>query len=171
MPLSFDDLCTALDAVTSPRAQHSACPKNGITTPVENGVKYHFCSNTCQRIHVYNVDNGLLKNRAAGRDACDWLLLVEKAGTGAPHGCFVELKKGDAERAVSQLQDTLEQFKEKGWLQKLTEKEKHYARIVANSMPANCGNSVMEKAKQVFRKDYQCELKAVKPGQKDTINL
>ncbi|WP_294598245.1 hypothetical protein [uncultured Rikenella sp.] len=169
MPLSFDDLCTKLDAVTSPHARHAACPKNGITTPVENGVKYHFCSNTCQRVHVYNVDNGLLKNRASRRDACDWLLLVEKAGTGSPHGCFVELKKGDAEKAVSQLQDTLKQFQEKGWLQKLT--EKHYARIVANSMPANSGNSLIEKAKQVFRKHYHCELQHVRPGQKDMINL
>ncbi|MCH5305877.1 MAG: hypothetical protein J1E79_05295 [Rikenella sp.] len=169
MPLYFDDLCRELNAVTSPHAQHPACPKSGITTPVENGVKYHFCSNTCQRIHVYNIDKGLLKNRIIGRNACDWLLLIEKAGTGSPHGCFVELKKGDAERAISQLQDTLKQFRDKGWLQKLT--GKYYARIVANSIPANSGNSAIEKAKQVFRKYYHCELKPVKAGQKDTINF
>lgn len=169
MPSSFNDLCTVLDAVTSPHTQHPTCPKSGITTPMENGVKYHFCSNTCQRIHVYNIDKGLLKNRAAGRDACDWLLLIEKAATGSPHGCFVELKKGNAEKAVSQLHDTLKQFKEKGWLQKLT--GKHYARIVATSMPANSGNSAIEKAKQIFRKHYQCELKHVQPGKKDTINF
>lgn len=166
--MPFNTLCAQLNVVIKPETVYSTCPKNGIVTPAENGIKYHFCSNTCQRIHLYNIDKGLLNKRTTGRDACDWLLLIEETKTGSPHGCFVELKKGDAEKAFSQLQDTLKQFDEKGWLQKIS---KRYARIVANSIPANTGNSVIEKAKQIFKKHYQCELKPLRPGKTDTINF
>jgi hypothetical protein len=43
------------------------------------------------------------------------------------------------------------------------------ARIVAQSFPSNKSNPAMEKAKQEFRKDYNCDLRGMKTGQEDKL--
>lgn len=43
------------------------------------------------------------------------------------------------------------------------------ARIVAQSFPSNKSNPTMEKAKQEFRKDYNCDLRGMKSGQEDKL--
>lgn len=43
------------------------------------------------------------------------------------------------------------------------------ARIVAQSFPSNKSNPTMEKAKQEFRRKYQCDLRGMKTGQTDKL--
>ena len=43
------------------------------------------------------------------------------------------------------------------------------ARIVAQSFPSNKSNPAMEKAKQEFRKDFNCDLRGMKNGQEDKL--
>lgn len=43
------------------------------------------------------------------------------------------------------------------------------ARIVGQSFPSSKSNPVMEKAKQEFRKKYNCDLRSMKSGQDDKL--
>ena len=94
---------------------------------------------------------------------CDKLVLVEKE-TDDWAEIFVELKGVDVASAIDQLKASLENpiFKH------VTNKELR-ARIVAQSFPSNKSNPIMEKAKIEFRKKYQCDLRGMKNGQKDSI--
>lgn len=162
---SFNDLCAEFSVIQEPVRSYNIYPRGGITTPSENNVKYHMDINKGDQAKIYSIDKGLLKNRRPKQNACDWLILIKE--TDCSHGCFVELKKGSGE-SVSQLPETFEQFQEKGWLQKIS---KRYARIVANSMPASASKRSIEKMKMYFKEYYQCELKHIRPGQKDKIIL
>lgn len=161
---AFDNLCLELSAVQQPEKTYETYPSGGITTPSENRVKYHLHLKTCDKAKIYAIDDGLLKNRPSCRQACDWLVLIKVTDS---HGCFVELKRGSGEDAVLQLLDTLKQFDEKGWLQKINTR---HACIVANSMPANAGRKQIEKARQEFAR-YNCHLRHVRNAQIDHIDI
>lgn len=142
---------------------YSSGSSNGITTAKENSVKYT-CLIDFDVATIWNVDKGLLNKRDQSLQACDWFILIKQGLI--THECFIELKKGNGEKGIKQLEDTLRQFKSKNWLNAAS---KRHARIVSRKLPANAGNSSLEKAKQTFKQKYQCDLKTVPPNCKDII--
>ena len=77
---------------------------------------------------------------------------------------FVELKGTDTKHAVVQLEAMLKNplFEHKTIKKKL-------ARIVAQKFPRNTGNSFIERARDNFKKKYNCELKGFSSGNTDTL--
>lgn len=70
----------------------------------------------------------------------------------------------DTNHAIDQLRQTLKKA-----LFKHPSNDDIRARIVAQSFPSNKANPTMEKAKQEFRKEYNCDLRGMKTGQEDKL--
>lgn len=130
-----------------------------ILTTNEHGKRYHLNIFSNKKSSLFQVDGYVV---TTGKK-CDKLVLVEKE-TDDWAEIFVELKGVDVASAIDQLKASLENpiFKH------VTNKELR-ARIVAQSFPSNKSNPIMEKAKIEFRKKYQCDLRGMKNGQKDSI--
>ena len=110
---------------------------------------------------VYQVDGDIIKGSAS--DKCDKLVVAETEA-GERICVFVELKGSDVAHAIKQIDSTL------GYpLFARNRTRWTKARIVASRIPANSGNSVVERAKVDFRKKYNCELICLKSGKPDTI--
>ncbi|MDE5611897.1 MAG: hypothetical protein K2I90_07780 [Odoribacter sp.] len=128
----------------------------------ENGKRY-LLSGKGESV-VYALDGDIVKE---GR-RCDKLVLVKRSAKGVNleqwTEAFVELKGVDTNHAIDQLRQTL-----KNALFKHPSNDDIRARIVAQSFPSNKSNPTMEKAKQEFRKDYNCDLRGMKTGQEDKL--
>lgn len=130
----------------------------------EKGKRYLLATNGKEESVVYAVDGNIVKEGLK----CDKLVLVKRsAKDDKPEQwmeAFVELKGVDTDHAIDQLRQTLK---------KATFKHPSNgdirARIVAQSFPSNKSNPMMEKAKQEFRKDYNCDLRGMKSGQEDKL--
>ena len=70
----------------------------------------------------------------------------------------------DVNHSIDQLRHTLKKA-----IFKHSSNDDIRARIVAQSFPSNKSNPIMEKAKQEFRKDYDCDLRGMKTGQEDRL--
>lgn len=130
----------------------------------ENGKRYLLTTNGKEESLVYAVDGNIVKEGLK----CDKLVLVKRSAKDAKPEqwteAFVELKGVDTNHAIDQLRETLKKA-----IFKHPSNDDIRARIVAQSFPSNKSNPTMEKAKQEFRKDYNCDLRGMKSGQEDKL--
>lgn len=130
----------------------------------ENGKRYLLATNGKEESVVYDVDGHIVKEGLK----CDKLVLVKRTAKDVKPEqwteVFVELKGVDANHAIDQLRQTLKKA-----IFKHPSNDDIRARIVAQSFPSNKSNPAMEKAKQEFRKDYNCDLRGMKSGQEDKL--
>lgn len=130
----------------------------------ENGKRYLLATNGKEESVVYAVDGNIVKEGLK----CDKLVLVKRSAKDVTPEqwteAFVELKGVDTDHAIDQLRQTLKKA-----IFKHPSNDDIRARIVAQSFPSNKSNPTMEKAKQEFRKDYNCDLRGMKSGQEDKL--
>lgn len=130
----------------------------------EKGKRYVLVTNGVEESVVYAVDGDIVKEG----QRCDKLVLVKRSAKDAvpEHWTeiFVELKGVDAGHAIGQLRETLNNR-----IFVHPSNDVIRARIVAHSFPSNKSNPVMEKAKQEFRKTFNCDLRGMKSGQEDKL--
>ncbi len=130
----------------------------------ENGKRYLLATNGKEESVVYAVDGDIVKEGLK----CDKLVLVKRSAKDMKPEqwteAFVELKGVDTNHAIDQLRQTLKKA-----IFKHPSNDDVRARIVAQSFPSNKSNPTMEKAKQEFRKDYNCDLRGMKSGQEDKL--
>lgn len=130
----------------------------------ENGKRYLLTTNGIEESVTYAVDGIIVKEGPR----CDKLILVKRSAKDVlPEQwteAFVELKGVDTSHAIDQLRQTL-----KKEIFKHPSNTDIRARIVAQSFPANKSNPGMEKAKQEFRKEYNCDLRGMKSDQEDKL--
>ena len=116
----------------------------------ENGKRYLLATGGKEESVVYAVDGNIVTEG----QRCDKLVLVRRSA----------LKGVDTNHAIDQLRQTLKKA-----IFKHPSNDDVRARIVAQSFPSNKSNPAMEKAKQEFRKDYNCDLRGMKTGQEDKL--
>lgn len=130
----------------------------------ENGKRYLLATNGKKESVVYAVDGNIVKEGLK----CDKLVLIKHSSKDVKPEqwteAFVELKGVDTNHAINQLRQTLKKA-----IFKHSSNTDIRARIVAQSFPSNKSNPTMEKAKQEFRKDYNCDLRGMKSGQEDKL--
>jgi len=130
----------------------------------ENGKRYLLVTNGKEESVVYAVDGNIVKEG----QRCDKLVLVKRSTKDVTPErwteAFVELKGVDTSHAIDQLRQTLKKSQLKH-----PSNDDIRARIVAQSFPSNKSNPTMEKAKQEFRKVYNCDLRGMKTGQEDKL--
>ncbi len=130
----------------------------------ENGKRYRLATNGEEESVVYTVDGNIVKEG----QRCDKLVLVRRSPRDVQPEqwteTFVELKGVDINHAIDQLRQTL-----KNDIFQHHSNDDVRARIVAQSFPSNRSNPTMEKAKQEFRKAYNCDLRGMKSGQEDKL--
>lgn len=145
----------------SPEQPLMARTKLSIT---EKGKRYTLLTKGAGKSVIYAVDGNIVKEG----QRCDKLVLVKRADDeGNPERwteVFIELKGVDVAYAISQLRETLR----KPIFQHPSNDDVR-ARIVGQSFPSSKSNPVMEKAKQEFRKKYNCDLRSMKSGQDDKL--
>lgn len=127
----------------------------------ENGV--HYCAKVRPKREaaVFQVDGCIIRE---GKK-CDKLVLsVDPEIDGVWRGHFIELKGTNVNDAVQQLESTI-----KSPIFQHPTLVKRYARIVAVAFPANRADSNVERARNRFKKEYNCELKTIKSHQPDII--
>lgn len=130
----------------------------------EHGKRYLLTTNGKKETVVYAVDGNIVKDG----QRCDKLVLVKRSEKDVKPEqwteAFVELKGVDTNHAIDQIRQTL-----KKTVFKHPSNDNIRARIVAQSFPSNKSNPTMEKAKQEFRKEYNCDLRGMKSGQEDKL--
>ena len=130
----------------------------------EKGKRYLLATNGKEETAVHAVDGNIVKEGLK----CDKLVLVKRSAKDVKPEqwteAFVELKGVDTSHAIDQLRQTLKKA-----IFKHPSNDDIRARIVAQSFPSNKSNPTMEKAKQEFRKDYNCDLRGMKSGQEDKL--
>lgn len=130
----------------------------------EKGKRYLMATSGKEESVVYAVDGNIVKDGLK----CDKLVLVKRSSKCVKPEqwteVFVELKGVDTNHAIDQLRQTL-----KKTIFKHPSNDDIRARIVAQSFPSNKSNPTMEKAKQEFRKAYNCDLRGMKSGQEDKL--
>lgn len=130
----------------------------------EKGKRYLLATNGKEETVVHAVDGNIVKEGLK----CDKLVLVKRSAKDVKPEqwteAFVELKGVDTNHAIDQLRQTLKKA-----IFKHPSNDDIRARIVAQSFPSNKSNPTMEKAKQEFRKDYNCDLRGMKSGQEDKL--
>lgn len=130
----------------------------------EKGKRYLLATNGNEESVVYAVDGNIVKEGLR----CDKLVLVRRSTKDVKPEHWtevcVELKGVDTSHAIDQLRHTLRKS-----IFKHSSNDDIRARIVAQSFPSNKSNPTMEKAKQEFRKYYNCDLRGMKSGQEDKL--
>ena len=130
----------------------------------ENGKRYLLATGGREQSVVYAIDGNIVTEG----QRCDKLVLVKRSAKDVvPEQwteAFVELKGVDTNHAIDQLRQTLKKA-----IFKHSSNNDVRARIVAQSFPSNKSNPTMEKAKQEFRKNYNCDLRGMKIGQEDKL--
>ncbi len=131
---------------------------------VEKGKRYTLVTTGKEESVVYAIDGNIVKEG----QRCDKLILVRRSISGVKPEqwteSFIELKGVDTNHAIEQLRETLKKS-----IFNHPSNDEVRARIVAQSFPSNKSNPIMEKAKQEFRKVYNCDLRGMKSGQEDKI--
>lgn len=99
---------------------------------------------------VYAIDGGIIKDYNITK--CDKLILLD-FNDQTLFELFVELKGGNIQHAIEQVEATLNNplFKDSAV-------KKRQARIIGRKIPSNTGNSITEKAKKKFISKYNCRL-------------
>ena len=133
-----------------------------VVSTSENGKKYLLLFAVPKRCAVYQVDGNIVTTG----DRCDKFILVEEdALVNRWNEIFVELKGRDVGHAIKQLRSSLQA---KVFMHPTI--GKRYARIVAQCIPRNSGNSIIERARDEFRKNYSAELKCWSSGKTDSLS-
>ena len=131
---------------------------------IEKGKRYVLVTTGREESVIYAIDGNIVNDGPR----CDKLVLVKRSASDTvPQQwteVFVELKGVDTIHAIDQLRETLKKS-----IFKHTSNDVVRARIVAQSFPSNKSNPAMEKAKQEFRKVYNCDLRGMKTGQEDKL--
>ena len=126
----------------------------------EKGTTYVLKMNPKMDSCSFRVDGYIINSPSI--EKCDYVVLVSHDTKWAE--IVVELKGGKIEHAIEQLYTTISTPPFNN-----TQHSIRRARIVTqNRIPANTGNSVLERAKVEFKK-RGCDLKAVKSNQPDFI--
>lgn len=99
---------------------------------------------------VYAIDGGIIKDYNITK--CDKLILLD-FNDQTLFELFVELKGGNIQHAIEQVEATLNNPLFKDFAVK-----KRQARIIGRKIPSNTGNSITEKAKKKFISKYNCRL-------------
>ena len=132
-----------------------------VVSTSENGKKYCLALNPPHKCVVYQVDGNIITTG----ERCDKLVLVEYDVVNTQWAeVFVELKGGDVAHAVDQLRCSIKN----DLFSHPTVKKKH-ARIIAQNIPRNSGHSVVERARDEFRRTYGTELKCWSSGRMDSL--
>lgn len=135
-----------------------------IISTIEKGKRYVLVTTGREESVIYAIDGNIVNDGPR----CDKLVLVKRSASDTvPQQwteVFVELKGVDAGHAIDQLRETLKKS-----IFKHPSNDVVRARIVAQSFPSNKSNPAMEKAKQEFRKVYNCDLRGMKTGQEDKL--
>ena len=99
---------------------------------------------------VYAVDGGIIKDNNVMK--CYKLILLD-VGEQKLLELFVELKGGNIQHAIYQMEATLKNplFKDASVIER-------QARIIGRKIPSNTGNSITERAKKNFLAKYNCRL-------------
>ena len=99
---------------------------------------------------VYAIDGGIIKDYNTTK--CDKLVLLD-LDSQTLFELFVELKGGNIQHAIEQVEATLNNplFKDSAV-------KERQARIIGRKIPSNTGNSMTEKAKKRFISKYNCRL-------------
>ncbi len=127
----------------------------------ENGRKYTLALNPAQRCAAYQVDGHIITEG----DRCDKLIVIEHdAVANKWTKIFVELKGKNVRHAIQQLRCSI-----KIVLFFHPTIKKRYARIIAQSIPSNTGNSIVERARNEFRSVLGIELKCWSSGKTDFL--
>ena len=127
----------------------------------ENGKKYTLALNPPHKCAVYQVDGNIITTG----ERCDKLVLVEYDAVNNQWAeVFVELKGGNVPHAIDQLRSSIRN----DLFSHPTITKKH-ARIIAQSIPRNSGHSVVERARDEFRRVYGTELKCWSSGRMDSL--
>lgn len=131
---------------------------------MEKGKRYALVTKEGEESVVYAIDGNIIKQG----QRCDKLVLVKRSTNAVEPEqwmeAFIELKGVDTSHAIDQLRETL-----KNPIFKHPTNNELRARIIAQSFPSNKSNPTMEKAKQEFRKVYNCDLRGMKSGQEDKL--
>lgn len=131
---------------------------------IEKGKRYTLVTTGVEESVVYAVDGNIVTEG----QRCDKLVLVKCSMSGVEPEqwteVFIELKGVDTNHAIGQLRETLKKS-----IFRHPSNGKVCARIIAQSFPSNKSNPIMEKAKQEFRKVYNCDLRGMKSGQEDKL--
>ena len=99
---------------------------------------------------IYAIDGGIIKDDNIVK--CDKLVLLD-LGNQMLFELFVELKGGNIQHAIEQVEATLNNPLFKDSAVKIRQ-----ARIIGRKIPSNTGNSITEKAKKKFMSRYNCRL-------------
>lgn len=99
---------------------------------------------------VYAIDGGIIKDYNITK--CDKLILLD-FNDQTLFELFVELKGGNIQHAIEQVEATLNNPLFKDSAVKIRQ-----ARIIGRKIPSNTGNSITEKAKKKFMSRYNCRL-------------
>lgn len=112
---------------------------------------------------AFQIDGYIVKDKTVNK--CDYVVLA-KSSTDAWVEVFVELKGSNITHAIKQLKDTM--------TNPLFSSTRHCVRkarvVTANRIPSNVGNSVIERAKDDFKK-MGCDFRPIKSKQPDVIRL
>lgn len=112
---------------------------------------------------AFLIDGYLVTDKTS--DKCDYVVLA-KTDAGEWAEVFVELKGSDVNHAIKQLRSTINNP-----LFTKTARQVRKARIVmANRIPSNTGNSVIERAKIDFKK-MGCDFRPIKSRQPDILKF
>ena len=138
--------------------EQALCPRKSIST-AEEGKKYSLETPGNNESVAFQVDGVIITEG----ERCDKLVLVRLKNDSWAE-CFVELKGTDVKHAIKQLEESVKKpiFKHQS-------NKDIRARIVGRSFPSNRSDDTMEKAKIRFMKEYRCELRCFKSGQKDSL--
>ena len=121
-----------------------------VVSTSEKGRKYVLALKPPHGCAVYQIDNYIITTG----ERCDKLVLVEYDAINNQWAeIFVELKGVDVRHAIEQLRSSINHP-----IFRHPTVHKRYARLVAQSIPRNTGNSVVERARDEFRKEYAVEL-------------
>lgn len=128
----------------------------------EKGKTYLLKLRSKKECTAYHVDGDIIRDKRI--EKCDYLVLV-RIEENVWIEIFVELKGADIRHAIHQLECTLTNplFLHSACLTR-------NARIVSgNHIPANTGNSNIERAKIEFKKKWNCNLQVIRSKKPDNL--
>lgn len=128
----------------------------------EKGISYVLELKPAMNSCAFQIDGYIIKS--AETDKCDFVALVRHEESWAE--LYVELKGSDIAHAIKQIETTITSP-----IFKNTVRSLRRARVVtANRIPANTGNSIIEKAKVNFKK-MGCDFRTIKSLQPDVLKM
>lgn len=126
----------------------------------EKGVSYVVCFSPSMECATYRIDGNIIKDISI--DKCDYVVISRYNNLYAE--TYVELKGGDLSHGIDQLKSTIRHYP----FVETDHKVRRARLITDNRIPANTGNSIIERAKIDFKK-MGCQFKTLKCLQPDYL--